>query len=381
MATFLNPLSGKLKSTSTPTRRYHPYTRMIRKEVHRVYDRIYATVYGHCIGDAFGLLTETLTRDETKKKYREVYHKFELVHKKILPDSHRRKWKIGDWTDESDIMILILQSILKNKGEVIPIDFAKRLIEWSEHGFPELGDMCGLGTCPQVKAVINHPQFSETPEKAAEIVWRDSRKLLATNSAISRTAVIGVHCYHTIGKVIKHTLDICKVTHPDIRCQASCVAVTVAIALMLQKNERHIKKNGNYNVDGIIDETYKYAARILSTTEEVKELKRYMSYCSLKDLKLDEPGRTNYTYKTLGAGLWALRQKDFRQAIQDILLEGGDADANAAVAGALLGCKLGVEAIPPTWIESLSHRMWLDDILDGYFDILEGRKTSKETTL
>jgi len=42
---------------------------------------------------------------------------------------------------------------------------------------------------------------------------------------------------------------------------------------------------------------------------------------TLKELNLDEPGMTNYTYKTLGAGMWAMRQKDFRQAIQDIVME------------------------------------------------------------
>lgn len=36
----------------------------------------------------------------------------------MLPDTHRRKWEIADWTDESDQMILILQTILKNRGEV-----------------------------------------------------------------------------------------------------------------------------------------------------------------------------------------------------------------------------------------------------------------------
>lgn len=38
-------------------------------------------------------------------------------------------------------------------------------MEWSEKGFPELDDVCGNGICPQIKAVISHPQFSEEPEK------------------------------------------------------------------------------------------------------------------------------------------------------------------------------------------------------------------------
>ena len=46
------------------------------------------------------------------------------------------------------------------------------------------------------------------------------------------------------------------------------------------------------------------------------------------------------------------------------VLQGGDADANGAVAGALLGCKLGLDAIPRTWVENLVHRLWLDELID-----------------
>lgn len=47
-----------------------------------------------------------------------------------------------------------------------------------------------------------------------------------------------------------------------------------------------------------------------------------------------------------------------------LIFQGGDADANAAVAGALLGCKLGLSAIPASWIESLHHRRWLDGMIE-----------------
>ena len=47
-----------------------------------------------------------------------------------------------------------------------------------------------------------------------------------------------------------------------------------------------------------------------------------------------------YTFKTLGAGFWALQQNDFRKALTQITFEAGDADTNGAVAGALLGAKL-----------------------------------------
>ena len=52
------------------------------------------------------------------KHYREVYERLEFVHKKVFPDAHRRRWKQADWTDETDQMILILQSIIHSKALV-----------------------------------------------------------------------------------------------------------------------------------------------------------------------------------------------------------------------------------------------------------------------
>ena len=35
-----------------------------------------------------------------------------------VDDSHRCNWKDGDWTDDSDQMILILRTLVQNRGEV-----------------------------------------------------------------------------------------------------------------------------------------------------------------------------------------------------------------------------------------------------------------------
>ncbi|KAK6175936.1 hypothetical protein SNE40_014310 [Patella caerulea] len=105
--------------------------------------------------------------EESRKVYGAVCSKLELVHKKMIDDSHRRKWELNDWTEESDHMILLLQSLVENNGEIVPIDFAKRLMDWTEHGFPELGDERGIGLCHVCKNVISHPQFSEEPLKVS----------------------------------------------------------------------------------------------------------------------------------------------------------------------------------------------------------------------
>ena len=54
---------------------------------------------------------------------------------------------------------------------------------------------------------------------------------------------------------------------------------------------------------------------------KVAELKKHMFASSIKDLQLDESRKIGYTYKTMGAGFWALRQKDFRKALTTVVME------------------------------------------------------------
>jgi ADP-ribosylglycohydrolase len=44
---------------------------------------------------------------------------------------------------------------------------------------------------------------------------------------------------------------------------------------------------------------------------------------------------------------------------------GADADTNAAVAGALLGCRHGVDAIPARWLEALGERERIEQIAEA----------------
>jgi len=45
-------------------------------------------------------------------------------------------------------------------------------------------------------------------------------------------------------------------------------------------------------------------------------------------------------------------------------MEAGDADTNGAVAGALLGCKIGYDALPKDWIGGLREKDWLEVKVD-----------------
>ena len=50
----------------------------------------------------------------------QYYKKKDLEYERKIPDFHRSRWQVGDWTDDSDQMLLILLSLLDNGGEVLP---------------------------------------------------------------------------------------------------------------------------------------------------------------------------------------------------------------------------------------------------------------------
>ena len=75
------------------------------------------------------------------------------------------------------------------------------------------------------------------------------------------------------------------------------------------------------------------AEKALVEKEHKKELRKYAS-ASLDGMKLDEMRTIGYTYKAFGAGFYGLRmasKKSFREIINAVIMEAGDADRYCTV--------------------------------------------------
>ncbi|XP_064639249.1 uncharacterized protein YegU-like [Lineus longissimus] len=342
--------------------------RQSKGETKLTLEHILGTIYGNCSGDAIGLLTEFMN----KKTAKTHYGKFKkLEYEQKVDDLHRDRWETGDWTDDSDQMILIMLSLRDNDGKIDQLDFAHRIVQWCKHGYQELGDHVGYGIGSTTDRVLRHQRFDAAPSEAAQWVWEHSGRRVAPNGSVMRTSILGIHDYRNMDKVISNTKEICKTTHYDPRCQASCVAVTTAIAMMLQRQEKHMKKNDKFNIDAVIADSYNYAKEFLTEPEQIEDLHFHMYAKNLAVLELDDSKKIGFCFKCMGSGFWALRQKNYRKALEELLMQGGDADTNCAVAGALLGCKLGVSKIPDSWLKGLCHKEWLDKQIAEYLPILD----------
>lgn len=114
-----------------------------------VLDRLLGCAYGQALGDAYGLATEFETREQVADTYPDpsVLIPFPTYH----VNRHSQRWRQGDWTDDTDQWILVLETVIDHQSDVKI--FAKKLRRWIDEGFPELGDSVGMGLGAHVHQV------------------------------------------------------------------------------------------------------------------------------------------------------------------------------------------------------------------------------------
>jgi len=352
-------------------------------------DKVRGLIFGAALGDAVGLATEFLSRAQVDEFYGPGFN-YAPRPARMRPDTHRMMWCKGDWTDDTDQLVLMLQSLLHTRGIAEPRDFAQRLAAWRQHGFAELGDLGAAGVGQLTKTVVGSEGYLEEPLEVARRVWVAGGRKNAANGALMRTAISGVPSFWQAAATRRNTAALCLATHADPRCLASCLVAASCVAAMLRGEPTSTAEDVEPLIADALAEAEKgvaekggSAGEVLagsaSETDEIAldELRRVVLGAAeegvgpgatgdqrdheLRGLELDEPRAIGYTYKCLGAGLWALRScDDFATTIRQLTAEGGDADTNAAVGGGLLGCRLGFSALPGEWVAQLEHRAWLE---------------------
>lgn len=303
-------------------------------------DKFKGTLFGQAIGDALGLGTEFMTKAEVKRYYPDGLADYS----QIVQDCHRARWRKGDWTDDTDMTMCIVQAIIDDR-ELRPLSVARNFKQWFRH--VPMG--IGRHTCN----VLSIGDYTEKPEMVAEKVWEMSGKRSAANGGVMRTSVIGL-----LGEnVEQYAAEICRLTHADPRCVGSCAIVSLMVHSLVYKDEilpiETLVKIGN-----------RYDKRI-------EPYLRMSWENSLDALVLDDESTMGYTLKTMSAGLWSLYHcSSFEDGLLAVANAGGDADTNGAVAGSLLGARFGYENIPERFIKGLARGNVLEEKAESLLSVL-----------
>lgn len=300
-----------------------------------LFDRLKGTIYGQAIGDALGLGTEGMTDEDMAWKYPHgIKH-----YSDIFQDRHRKRWKIGDWTDDTDMMLCIANAIIKDKG-VNLTSIAQNFKDWAD------GEPMGIGE--NTYKVLMIGDYVEHPLEVSKKVWEMSGKKAAANGGLMRTSIVGL-----FPKAVEEcAVNICRLTHYDPRCVGSCVIVSELIHSLVYNEKR-------LSYHQIVDMAKKYDERIVEYVD-------LSMNTDIRALELQDEASVGYTLRTLAAGLWAYwNARTFEDGLLSVVRAGGDADTNAAVACAILGAKFGFNAIPQEYIDGLIYKEQLDEVNNG----------------
>jgi ADP-ribosyl-[dinitrogen reductase] hydrolase len=242
--------------------------------------------------------------------------------------------------------VLLAEALLDSPHLTVP-DLARRLLAWAESNGRGMGSL----TAGVLGALTRGVPF----EKAAEYVWRLRDSNAAGNGAVMRCSPIALRWWADPVRLVGETYTSAVFSHFDPRCCWSAVAVAVAIASVLRGRSLAMADLADaLDADGAPDS-------VVDTVRQVEG-------ACLDDFDLDDSKSRGYTLKTMQVGLWCLGCADFEESLIGVVGAAGDADTNGAVAGAVLGARFGVEAIPRRWLEAIHKPEGLVSLADALLE-------------
>ena len=186
---------------------------------------------------------------------------------------------------------------------------------------------------------------------ASRAAWEDAGGKAAGNGAVMRCAPLAIRWRQDDTALVRNTVVSAVITHWDARCIWSAVFVNLAIASLLrepphgalplvERAERARETLGDalapFGIDAPVPTKVTKALDIADVTTP-------------EEIGLDG-WDMGYTLKAMQVALWcAHRAAGFEEALIAVVNAGGDTDTNGAVAGAVLGARFGLEAIPKRW--------------------------------
>ncbi len=320
---------------------------MAIEELKRVFERLPPTrdqysgvMVGLAVGNALGVPGEGKSRESFRREFPDGLREIEAAER-------QRRW------DDDTAQSVILAEGLLDDPNLDRVDFASRLVRWANENGRGIGNL--------TRRVLSKLESGTPVEDAAREVWEEDGLEPAGNGAVMRCAPVALRWRRSGHSLVEVTRESALVTHYDPRCVWSSVAFNGALALSLGGGSPDLEE----------------LARLLDgagAPAAVGEAVRRVRGCALGDLGLDDRDTMGYTLKAMQVGLWALQQlPDFETVLVEVVDAGGDTDTNGAVAGAVMGARVGLSGVPPRWRNNIRDPDYLIELADRLFDASEGR--------
>lgn len=315
-------------------------------------DKIAGMIFGHALGDAVGLVTEF------KENITGVEYPYTESIRGVTP---------CDWTDDTDLLILTIGSLMENNMKFIKMDIGQRFVYWVTHGLKYTGDKTPKTPNNTFKFIVTQKDYLTDPQATARRVCEQSKGSLCSNSPITRIAIAG-----TTPDAVNMAKELCTMTHSDPRCVATCIFYCCVLNSLLYAT---IDLD---TIDHIVETAGREACEVLSEEQKgefINTIKDGMRL-PVRAFCLGEMARASNIYKSLSCIMYAIhiikvalkhgKVPSFKKCIYDVVSYGGDADANGIMVGSILGIFLGYSGLPQDWVKALPNGGQLNQFIAVY---------------
>jgi len=305
---------------------------------------------GTAVGDSLGLPYEGLTPARQRAMFADV-------------DRQRFLFGHGMVSDDTDHACFVAQALLESNGDA---DEFERQLAWHLRLWLA-GAPAGVGLATlrsTMKLGVGVP-----PSRSG--VWS------AGNGPAMRSALIGLYAADSPEVLCELVHRSTRITHSDPRAEVGALAVPVAAGVAARAANDSRDENLAASFRAEFDAAWQVwrtlpphwkSEEAKAAVKEFWPLVRKAAASAAKGesaLKFAQGnlvprsgnfrGVSGYVYHTVPAVLqtWLRYPDDFRPAIVDIIRAGGDTDSTAAILGALIGARVGVDGIPKPWLDSI----------------------------
>ncbi len=319
-------------------------------------DQFAGSLIGQCLGDALGFVVEG-HGPEACRAYVE-----EVLRSGGAGDAQRTPFPVGQYTDDSQLARELIESYVACSG-FDPADYARRIAAI----FAE-GRIVGRGRATDAAA----------SRLADGVAWEKAGTPApnAGNGSAMRAGPVGCMFWNDPDALIETAHDQGRITHADSRCAAGAIAIAGAVALALSGTEK-----GPVPASRFIRQLAEWSQT--ADASFAAELIKLESWLELGPAEAGpviakaglQPGFSDrwdgISPFVTSSVLWSLYSflrspDDYWETICTAIAVGGDVDTTAAMAGAISGAYLGLEALPRDLARNLNDQdRWGYDELVG----------------
>ena len=318
--------------------------------------RAYGAFAGLALGDALGMPTQAMSPEQI----RAVYGRVTGLVDGDDSQPYAPGMPAGSVTDDTEQALLIASLLVRGGGSssgrvaLDAGDFSHALLSW-EDSMIERGSLDLLG--PSTKAALERVRAGDDPLTVGG--------LGTTNGAAMRVTPIGIAVSTADPEVFADAVwSSCQVTHATRQGFQSAALVAAAVSLALDWPEASASDMTTllWKAVSYVDSLPERGAwtpdpDVVAATRRAMQLVANPASSSLECL-VEQIGTSVASAHAIPMAFALLARDPSPRALLDAANLGGDTDTIGAIAGAILGSVLGVEAFDPamlTQVELTSH--------------------------